>query len=209
MNVDTTGYGDWIFTALGVKIDGQALGSAREGDHGKHTRVVRDGRGGAQEGAAAAPEVGVHGAGRRGREGRHAAGQPGGVRRAPVRPAADREPAGRPGPGHVGARAPDSAAGDRVPDRVQAVHPEGEAGVARGTAEAGTAMGLSSFGSMPVETVAQANPKLFFQTYWSGTRDQIVQRMERARQAGAKGPIVPLDWSFSHRRGLGRPASTG
>src|SRR5712691_4750081 len=86
------------------------------------------------------------------------------------------------------------------PTGVQAVHPEGEAGVARGTAEAGTAMGLSSFGSMPVETVAQANPKLFFQTYWSGTRDQIVQRMERARQAGATGLIVTLDWSFANVR---------
>jgi heme/flavin dehydrogenase (mycofactocin system) len=92
------------------------------------------------------------------------------------------------------------------PTGVQAVHPEGEAGVARGTAEAGTAMGLSSFGSMPVETVAQANPKLFFQTYWSGTRDQIVQRAERARQAGAKGLIVTLDWSFSNGRDWGSPA---
>ena len=92
------------------------------------------------------------------------------------------------------------------PTGVQAVHPEGEAGVARGTAAAGTAMGLSSFGSMPVEIVAQANPKLFFQTYWSGTRDQLVQRMERARQAGAKGLIVTLDWSFSNGRDWGSPA---
>src|ERR1700757_5232179 len=89
------------------------------------------------------------------------------------------------------------------PTGVQAVHPDGEAGVARGTAEAGTAMGLSSFGSMPVETVAQANPKLFFQTYWSGSRDQITQRAERARQAGAKGLIVTLDWSFANGRGWG------
>jgi isopentenyl diphosphate isomerase/L-lactate dehydrogenase-like FMN-dependent dehydrogenase len=59
---------------------------------------------------------------------------------------------------------------------------------------------------MPVETVAQANPKLFFQTYWSGTRDQIVQRMERARQAGAKGLIVTLDWSFANGRDWGSPA---
>src|SRR5438105_209523 len=93
------------------------------------------------------------------------------------------------------------------PTGVQAVHPEGEAGVARGAAEAGTAMGLSSFGSMPVETVAQGNPKLFFQTYWSGTRDQITQRIERARQAGAKGLIVTLDWSFSDGRDWGTPAS--
>src|ERR1035438_3873345 len=34
------------------------------------------------------------------------------------------------------------------PTGVQAVHPDGEAGVARGSAEAGTAMGLSSFGSL-------------------------------------------------------------
>src|SRR6476646_3933542 len=67
-------------------------------------------------------------------------------------------------------------------------------------------MGLSSFGSMPVERVAEVNPKLFFQTYWSGTRDQIVQRAERARQAGAKGLIVTLDWSFANGRDWGSPA---
>src|SRR5579862_9021974 len=60
------------------------------------------------------------------------------------------------------------------PTGVQAVHPDGEVGVARGTSEAGTAMGLSSFGSMPVEAVAQVNPKLFFQTYWTGTKDQMI-----------------------------------
>src|SRR6266536_956765 len=92
------------------------------------------------------------------------------------------------------------------PTGVQAVHPDGEVGVARGTAEAGTAMGLSSFGSMPVEQVAEVNPKLFFQIYWSGARDQMIQRTERARQAGAKGLIVTLDWSFSNGRDWGSPA---
>jgi heme/flavin dehydrogenase (mycofactocin system) len=92
------------------------------------------------------------------------------------------------------------------PTGVQAVHPDGEAGVARGSAEAGTAMGLSSFGSMPVEAVAEVNPKLFFQSYWSGGRDKILERSERARRAGAKGLIVTLDWSFSHGRDWGSPA---
>ena len=92
------------------------------------------------------------------------------------------------------------------PTGVQAVHPDGEAGVARGSAEAGTAMGLSSFGSMPVETVAEVNPKLLFQTYWSGGRDKIIERAERARQAGAKGLIVTLDWSFSNGRDWCSPA---
>jgi pre-mycofactocin synthase len=92
------------------------------------------------------------------------------------------------------------------PTGVQAVHPEGEVAVARGTTEAGTAIGLSSFASMPVETVAEVNPKLFFQTYWSGGRDKILERSERARRAGAKGLIVTLDWSFSNGRDWGSPS---
>jgi pre-mycofactocin synthase len=92
------------------------------------------------------------------------------------------------------------------PTGVQAVHPEGEVAVARGAAEAGTAMGLSSFASMPVEDVAAVNPKLFFQVYWSGSRDTIAQRAERARRAGAKALIVTLDWSFSNGRDWGSPA---
>jgi pre-mycofactocin synthase len=92
------------------------------------------------------------------------------------------------------------------PTGVQAVHPQGEVGVARGTAEAGTAMGLSSFASMPVEDVAAVNPKLFFQIYWSGGKDTMLQRMDRARRAGAKALIVTLDWSFSNGRDWGSPA---
>jgi heme/flavin dehydrogenase (mycofactocin system) len=92
------------------------------------------------------------------------------------------------------------------PTGVQAVHPDGEVAVARGTAEAGTAMGLSSFASMPVEEVTAANPKLFFQVYWCGSKDAIVQRIERARQAGARALIVTLDWSFSNGRDWGSPA---
>ncbi|WP_281690132.1 pre-mycofactocin synthase MftD [Pseudonocardia thermophila] len=91
------------------------------------------------------------------------------------------------------------------PTGVQAVHPEGEVAVARAAAAAGTAMGLSSFASKPVEEVAAANPKLFFQTYWVGGRDAILQRAERARAAGAKGLIITLDWTFATRRDWGSP----
>ena len=91
------------------------------------------------------------------------------------------------------------------PTGVQAVHPDGEVGVARGTAEAGTAMGLSSFASMPVEDVAAVNPKLFYQIYWSGDKDKILSRNERAAVAGAKALIVTLDWSFSNGRDWGSP----
>lgn len=92
------------------------------------------------------------------------------------------------------------------PTGVQAVHPEGEVAVARAAAARGVAMGLSSFASRTVEEVADANPQTFLQVYWLGTREAMRRRMERARNAGAKGLIVTLDWSFSHGRDWGSPA---
>lgn len=91
------------------------------------------------------------------------------------------------------------------PAGVQAVHPDGEVAVARAAASRGTAMGLSSFASKSVEEVAAANPQTFFQLYWSGTRETMMQRMERARSAGVKGIILTLDWSFSYGRDWGSP----
>jgi heme/flavin dehydrogenase (mycofactocin system) len=91
------------------------------------------------------------------------------------------------------------------PTGVQAVHPDGEVAVARAAAARGTAMGLSSFASKPVEEVVAANPKTLFQVYWSGARDQIAARVERARKAGAVGLIATLDWSFSIGRDWGSP----
>ena len=92
------------------------------------------------------------------------------------------------------------------PTGVQAVHPDGEVAVARAAAARGTAMGLSSFASKPVEEVVAANPKTFFQVYWAGARDQLAQRLDRARAAGVAGLIVTLDWSFSNGRDWGSPA---
>ncbi|OOK67489.1 peroxisomal (S)-2-hydroxy-acid oxidase GLO5 [Mycobacterium kansasii] len=91
------------------------------------------------------------------------------------------------------------------PTGVQAVDPDGEVAVARAAAARGTAMGLSSFASKPIEEVIAANPKIFFQVYWLGGRDAIAERVERARQAGAVGLIVTTDWSFSHGRDWGSP----
>jgi pre-mycofactocin synthase len=92
------------------------------------------------------------------------------------------------------------------PTGVQAVHPEGEVAVARAAAQAGTAMGLSSFASKSLEDVVAANPQTFFQIYWMGSRERIEQILENAREGGAKGIIVTLDWSFAHRRDWGSPA---
>jgi pre-mycofactocin synthase len=91
------------------------------------------------------------------------------------------------------------------PTGVQAVHPDGEVAVARAAANRGTAMGLSSFASKPIEEVVAANPKTFFQMYWVGSRDDMLARLERARRAGAVGLIATLDWSFAYGRDWGSP----
>ena len=92
------------------------------------------------------------------------------------------------------------------PTGVQAVHPEGEVAVARAAAARGTAMGLSSFASKPIEEVVEANPQTFFQSYWIGDREGMLKRLERARNAGAAGLILTTDWTFSHGRDWGSPS---
>lgn len=91
------------------------------------------------------------------------------------------------------------------PTGVQAVDPDGEVAVARAAAARGTAMGLSSFASKPMEEVVAVNDKIFFQIYWLGSRDQIAERVQRAKEAGAVGLIATTDWSFSHGRDWGSP----
>ncbi|RBY96962.1 mycofactocin system-associated heme/flavin dehydrogenase [Blastococcus sp. TF02-8] len=91
------------------------------------------------------------------------------------------------------------------PTGVQAVHPDGEVAVARAAANRGTAMGLSSMASKPMEEVIAANPKTFFQLYWVGDRDLMAAKVERARRAGAAGLIATLDWSFAYGRDWGSP----
>jgi L-lactate dehydrogenase (cytochrome)/glycolate oxidase len=91
------------------------------------------------------------------------------------------------------------------PTGVQAVHPDGEVAVARAAAARGTAMGLSSFASKPIEEVTAVNDKIFFQIYWLGSRDEIAERVQRAKDAGAVGMIATTDWSFSHGRDWGSP----
>ena len=91
------------------------------------------------------------------------------------------------------------------PTGVQAVHPDGEVAVARAAAARGIAIGLSSFGSKPIEDVAAQGAPAFLQVYWMGTRESMVARLERAKAAGAAGIILTLDWSWSHHRDWGSP----
>ena len=92
------------------------------------------------------------------------------------------------------------------PTGVQAVHPDGEVAVARAAAARGTALGLSSFASSPLEEVVVANPQTFFQICWSGSKDSMLHTLDRARSAGAVGLIITLDWSFSNGRDWGSPS---
>jgi L-lactate dehydrogenase (cytochrome) len=91
------------------------------------------------------------------------------------------------------------------PTGVQAVHPDAEVAVARAAAARGIAIALSGFATKPVEEVVAAGAPTFFQTYWIGSREEILARIGRARAAGATGLIATLDWSFSHGRDWGSP----
>jgi L-lactate dehydrogenase (cytochrome) len=92
------------------------------------------------------------------------------------------------------------------PVGAQAIHPLGETGVAQGTRDAGTALGLSEFASKPAAEVAAVNPKMFFQVHWSADRDTLLARAAAARAGGATALIVTLDWSFPGGRDWGSPA---
>jgi heme/flavin dehydrogenase (mycofactocin system) len=91
------------------------------------------------------------------------------------------------------------------PTGVQAVHPDGEVAVARAAAARGTLMSLSNFASKPVEQITATGAPTLFQMYWTGDRDVMVQRMQRAHDAGVTGLIATLDWSFSVGRDWGSP----
>jgi heme/flavin dehydrogenase (mycofactocin system) len=91
------------------------------------------------------------------------------------------------------------------PAAAQAIHPEGEVAVARAAERAGTAIGHSNFAPSRFEDVVAANPKAFFQLYWSGTREVIAERVERMRRAGAKGLILTLDATMTQPRDWGSP----
>jgi heme/flavin dehydrogenase (mycofactocin system) len=82
-----------------------------------------------------------------------------------------------------------------APAAAFAMHPDGEAGVARAAERAGTAIGLSNVASVPIEEVTRENSRSFAQLYWSGGREVVAERVERFRRAGVKGLIFTMDLS--------------
>ena len=91
------------------------------------------------------------------------------------------------------------------PTGVQAVHPDGEVAVARAAAARGTAIGLSSFASKPVEEVVAANPQTFFQIYWVGSRDDICSAWSEPARPAPSGLIADPGLVVLPRPRLGQP----
>jgi heme/flavin dehydrogenase (mycofactocin system) len=91
------------------------------------------------------------------------------------------------------------------PAAAQAVAGGGEVPAAKAAGTAGITIGHSNFASSPFEEVVAANPKSFFQLYWAGTRDEIAERVERMRRAGAKALIFTADATAYTKRDWGSP----
>lgn len=93
-----------------------------------------------------------------------------------------------------------------APAGAQAIDPGGEVAVARASAAVGIPIGVSSFASQPFELVARENPNALWQLYLIGTRDQIAERIGRARAANARALILTPDISFATRKDWGSPS---
>ena len=92
------------------------------------------------------------------------------------------------------------------PTGVQAVHPEGEVAVARAAAARGTAMGLSSFASKPVEDDRRGQPPDVLPDLLGGFTRPDPARADRARSAGAAGADRHARLDLLARARLGQPA---
>jgi hypothetical protein len=93
------------------------------------------------------------------------------------------------------------------PVGVQAVHPDGEVAVARAAAAAGTAIGLSSFASKPIEDVVAANARTFFQMYWVGGRDPHPATRRACEAVGCESADCHAGLDVRHSSRLGQPAA--
>jgi isopentenyl diphosphate isomerase/L-lactate dehydrogenase-like FMN-dependent dehydrogenase len=81
-------------------------------------------------------------------------------------------------------------------------HPDGELATARGAAEAGALMCLSTVATASIEDVANAAPRgaRWFQLYWSTDRGVVRDVVERASAAGYRAVVVTVDLPRLGRR---------
>ena len=81
-------------------------------------------------------------------------------------------------------------------------HPEGELAMARGAAEAGTVMCLSTLATATIEEVAErsADGARWFQLYWSSDRGVVRDLLDRAAANGFTAVVLTVDLPELGRR---------
>jgi 4-hydroxymandelate oxidase len=81
-------------------------------------------------------------------------------------------------------------------------HPDGELATARGAAEVGTLMCLSTVATATIEDVAGAAPEgaRWYQLYWSRDRGVVRDTIERAHAAGFRAVVLTVDLVRMGRR---------
>jgi len=81
-------------------------------------------------------------------------------------------------------------------------HPEGDLAMARGVAEAGTVMCLSTLGGASAAQLAEAAPsgRHWFQLYWSRDRGFTQSLVEAAADAGFEAIVLTVDFPAAGRR---------
>ena len=72
-------------------------------------------------------------------------------------------------------------------------HPDGEFATASAAAAADTIMVMSMAASLPVERVAQAGARLWFQLYWGEDRGFVKAAIDRAAASGASALCLTVD----------------
>lgn len=77
---------------------------------------------------------------------------------------------------------------------IRMVHRDGEVGAARAASRAGTAIGISTLSSFPIEEITAATTgPVFYQVYFAGGRAGAEIAVDRARDAGCRAVIVTVD----------------
>ncbi|MER5601759.1 alpha-hydroxy acid oxidase [Streptomyces sp. NPDC002265] len=82
----------------------------------------------------------------------------------------------------------------------EAVHPDGELGVARAARDAGVPFTSSTFSSVPVEEVAAVGGTTWFQLYWLRDRGVTAELLAHAESAGCTALILTVDTPRMGRR---------
>ena len=80
---------------------------------------------------------------------------------------------------------------------IRIAHPGGELAVARASASAGIAVGISMLASVAIEEITAVAPDVWFQLYMIGGREGTATAIERAKRAGCRVLVVTADLAGS------------